>query len=64
MEFSPIKTGFVVKFDQLMFRLRFILQILIREKIDVVHGHQAFSVMALEAIFHSQTMGYRYIVLL
>lgn len=34
-------------------------QILIREKIDVVHGHQAFSVMALEAIFHSQTMGYR-----
>lgn len=34
-------------------------QILIRERIDVVHGHQAFSVMALEALFHSKTMGYR-----
>ncbi len=32
-------------------------QILIREKIDIVHGHAAFSSMALEAIMHAKTMG-------
>ncbi|KAI9298631.1 phosphatidylinositol N-acetylglucosaminyltransferase GPI3 subunit [Neoconidiobolus thromboides FSU 785] len=31
--------------------------IVIREKISIVHGHQAFSCMALEAIFHARTMG-------
>lgn len=32
-------------------------QILIREEIDIVHGHAAFSSMALEAIMHAKTMG-------
>jgi phosphatidylinositol N-acetylglucosaminyltransferase subunit A len=32
-------------------------QIMIREKIDIVHGHAAFSSMALEAILHAKTMG-------
>jgi phosphatidylinositol glycan class A protein len=31
--------------------------IFIREKIDIVHAHQAFSTMAHEAILHSRTMG-------
>ncbi|KAI3436712.1 hypothetical protein D9Q98_006127 [Chlorella vulgaris] len=32
--------------------------ILIREGINLVHGHQAFSTMAHEAIMHARTMGY------
>ncbi|ORX42600.1 phosphatidylinositol N-acetylglucosaminyltransferase GPI3 subunit [Hesseltinella vesiculosa] len=31
--------------------------ILIRESIDIVHGHQAFSSLCHEAILHSKTMG-------
>lgn len=31
--------------------------IFIREGIQIVHGHQAFSLMALEAIFHARTLG-------
>ncbi|KAI8069995.1 phosphatidylinositol N-acetylglucosaminyltransferase GPI3 subunit [Gongronella butleri] len=31
--------------------------ILIRESIDIVHGHQAFSALCHEAILHSKTMG-------
>eukprot|EP01127_Copromyxa_protea_P012879 TRINITY_DN3391_c0_g1_i2.p1 TRINITY_DN3391_c0_g1~~TRINITY_DN3391_c0_g1_i2.p1 ORF type:complete len:470 (+),score=69.24 TRINITY_DN3391_c0_g1_i2:116-1411(+) len=34
-------------------------KILIREKIEIVHCHQAFSVMSLEGLFHAQTMGYK-----
>ncbi|TRY52261.1 Glycosyl transferase family 1/GPI anchor biosynthesis related protein [Cryptosporidium tyzzeri] len=34
-------------------------QILIREKIDIVHGHQSVSMLALECLFHATTMGYR-----
>ncbi|KAL7066278.1 glycosyl transferase, group 1 family protein [Cryptosporidium serpentis] len=34
-------------------------QILIREEIDIVHGHQAVSMLALECIFHAVTMGYK-----
>ena len=33
--------------------------ILLREKITVVHAHQAFSVMGHEAVFHARTMGYK-----
>ncbi|VAH80938.1 unnamed protein product [Triticum turgidum subsp. durum] len=33
--------------------------ILIREKISVVHGHQAFSTMCHEALMHARTMGYK-----
>ncbi len=31
--------------------------IFIREQIDIVHGHQAFSPMCHEAMFHARTMG-------
>ncbi|KAG2262380.1 hypothetical protein Bca4012_012956 [Brassica carinata] len=33
--------------------------ILIRERITVVHGHQAFSTLCHEALMHARTMGYR-----
>lgn len=33
--------------------------ILIREKITVVHGHQAFSTLCHEALMHARTMGYK-----
>ncbi|XP_073366928.1 phosphatidylinositol N-acetylglucosaminyltransferase subunit A-like [Aegilops tauschii subsp. strangulata] len=33
--------------------------ILIREKISVVHGHQAFSTTCHEALMHARTMGYK-----
>eukprot|EP00501_MAST-03F_sp_TOSAG23-6_P002615 GSMAST32.ASY1.ANO1.2757.1 assembled CDS len=34
-------------------------QILIREKIDIVHGHQATSQLTHECILHAQTMSYK-----
>ncbi|GAB2251340.1 hypothetical protein Droror1_Dr00017590 [Drosera rotundifolia] len=33
--------------------------ILIREKITLVHGHQAFSTLCHEALMHARTMGYK-----
>eukprot|EP00193_Tetraselmis_chui_P015616 CAMPEP_0177781224 /NCGR_PEP_ID=MMETSP0491_2-20121128/17717_1 /TAXON_ID=63592 /ORGANISM="Tetraselmis chuii, Strain PLY429" /LENGTH=435 /DNA_ID=CAMNT_0019301237 /DNA_START=51 /DNA_END=1359 /DNA_ORIENTATION=- len=33
--------------------------ILLRERISLVHGHQAFSNLAHEALLHARTMGYR-----
>ncbi|GAV64347.1 Glycos_transf_1 domain-containing protein/PIGA domain-containing protein [Cephalotus follicularis] len=33
--------------------------ILIRERISLVHGHQAFSTLCHEALMHSRTMGYK-----
>lgn len=33
--------------------------ILIRENIDIVHGHGAFSSLCHEAILHGKTMGYK-----
>uniref|UniRef100_A0A0G4HPE0 phosphatidylinositol N-acetylglucosaminyltransferase n=1 Tax=Chromera velia CCMP2878 TaxID=1169474 RepID=A0A0G4HPE0_9ALVE len=36
-----------------------IRKILIRERIDIVHGHQATSNLAHETIFHARTMGYK-----
>eukprot|EP00842_Homolaphlyctis_polyrhiza_P001709 jgi/Hompol1/2539/HPOL_002949-RA len=33
--------------------------IIVRESIDIVHGHQAFSAMCHEAILHARTMGLR-----
>ncbi|KAK4793481.1 hypothetical protein SAY86_023916 [Trapa natans] len=33
--------------------------ILIREKISIVHGHQAFSTLCHEALMHARTMGYK-----
>eukprot|EP00920_Eleutheroschizon_duboscqi_P016926 GHVT01040278.1.p1 GENE.GHVT01040278.1~~GHVT01040278.1.p1 ORF type:complete len:433 (+),score=70.50 GHVT01040278.1:416-1714(+) len=34
-------------------------KVLIREKIDIVHAHQATSNLAHECLFHAQTMGYK-----
>lgn len=39
--------------------LPIIRTILIREKIHVVHGHQAFSTFCHEALMHARTMGYK-----
>lgn len=39
--------------------LPIIRTILIREKISVVHGHQAFSTLCHEALMHARTMGYK-----
>ncbi|KAK8695977.1 hypothetical protein V6N13_001118 [Hibiscus sabdariffa] len=33
--------------------------ILLREKISLVHGHQAFSTLCHETLMHSRTMGYK-----
>lgn len=33
--------------------------ILVRERISVVHGHQAFSTLCHEALMHARTMGYK-----
>lgn len=35
--------------------------ILVREKISIVHGHQAFSTLCHEALMHARTMGYKII---
>ena len=32
-------------------------RVILREKIDIVHAHQAFSAMANESIVHARTMG-------
>ncbi|KAL4443031.1 hypothetical protein ABPG77_008522 [Micractinium sp. CCAP 211/92] len=37
---------------------RLLRNILLRERITLVHAHQAFSTMAHEAIMHARTMGY------
>ncbi|ORZ29381.1 hypothetical protein BCR44DRAFT_1451421 [Catenaria anguillulae PL171] len=37
--------------------LAFFRDIVIRERIDIVHGHQAFSATCLESILHARTMG-------
>ncbi len=34
-------------------------EVLLRERISLVHAHQAFSAIAHEAILHARTMGYR-----
>ncbi|XP_042023225.1 phosphatidylinositol N-acetylglucosaminyltransferase subunit A-like [Salvia splendens] len=39
--------------------LPIIRTILIRERITLVHGHQAFSTLCHEALMHARTMGYR-----
>ncbi|CAI9105015.1 OLC1v1003842C2 [Oldenlandia corymbosa var. corymbosa] len=39
--------------------LPIIRTILIREKISVVHGHQAFSTLCHEALMHARTMGFK-----
>lgn len=33
--------------------------ILIREKVDIVHGHQSTSALAAECLLHAKTMGYK-----
>ncbi|KAJ4823802.1 hypothetical protein Tsubulata_005646 [Turnera subulata] len=39
--------------------LPIIRTILIREKVSLVHGHQAFSTLCHEALMHARTMGYK-----
>lgn len=39
--------------------LPIIRTILIRERISMVHGHQAFSTLCHEALMHARTMGYK-----
>lgn len=39
--------------------LPIVRSILIREKITLVHGHQAFSTLCHEALMHARTMGYK-----
>ncbi|XP_022154114.1 phosphatidylinositol N-acetylglucosaminyltransferase subunit A isoform X1 [Momordica charantia] len=39
--------------------LSIVRTILIREKITLVHGHQAFSTLSHEALMHARTMGYK-----
>lgn len=41
--------------------LPIIRTILIRERITLVHGHQAFSTLCHEALMHARTMGYKVI---
>lgn len=37
----------------------YVRQILVRERINIVHGHSAFSPMAHEVMFHAKTLGIR-----
>ncbi len=34
-------------------------EVLLRERISLVHAHQAFSAIAHEALLHARTMGYK-----
>ncbi|KYR01220.1 GlcNAc transferase [Tieghemostelium lacteum] len=45
-------------FPTLYFTFPLFRKILLREKIDIVHCHQAFSTLAHESILHARTMGY------
>lgn len=38
---------------------RLLRLILIRERITLVHAHQAFSTLGLECLLHARTMGYK-----
>ncbi len=39
--------------------LRMLRVILLRERATLVHAHQAFSTLGLEACLHARTMGYK-----
>lgn len=39
--------------------LRLLRVILLRERATLVHAHQAFSALGVEAMVHARTMGYR-----
>ena len=39
--------------------MRLLRTVLLRERISLLHAHQAFSALALEALVHARTMGYR-----
>jgi hypothetical protein len=39
--------------------LRLLRCILVRERISLVHTHQAFSTLGAEAMLHARTMGYK-----
>jgi hypothetical protein len=39
--------------------MRMLRVIMLRERATIVHAHQAFSTLGLEACFHAKTMGYK-----
>jgi len=46
-------------FPTFFFTFPLLRKVLIREQINIVHCHQAFSTLAHECILHSRTMGYK-----
>ncbi|KAK9817977.1 hypothetical protein WJX72_005225 [[Myrmecia] bisecta] len=48
-----------VTFPTIFGSFRLLRAILIGERIDLVHAHQSFSVLAHESILHARTMGYK-----
>jgi phosphatidylinositol glycan class A protein len=39
--------------------MRLLRVLLVREGITLVHAHQAFSALGIEALVHARTMGYK-----
>lgn len=58
--YVPWKTMFMQStFPSLYGSFPIVRTVLIRERISIVHGHQAFSTLCHEALMHARTMGYR-----
>lgn len=58
--YVPLRPFFMQStFPTLYGTLPIVRTILIREKITIVHGHQAFSTLCHEALMHARTMGYK-----
>lgn len=57
--YVPWKTMFMQStFPTLYGNFPIVRTVLIRERISIVHGHQAFSTLCHEALMHARTMGY------
>ena len=60
MYYAPRRTVYLqVTLPTVFGLMRLLRCILLRERITLVHAHQAFSPMAHEAILHARTMGCR-----
>lgn len=58
--YVPLKTVYMQStFPTLYGNFPIVRTILIRERISMVHGHQAFSTLCHEAVMHARTMGYK-----
>jgi len=44
------------------FLLPILRQIVVREQIDIIHGHQSASLMTLEAMWHARTLGVKFVL--